>query len=114
MAYPTRQLGKTGVFVSAQGLGCMGMSEFYGTSDEAENIATLLKSIELGVTFWDTADMYGNGKNEELLAKVLKTHRDKVFVCTKFGNKRDEEGKFLGVVGTPEYVRECCEKSLKR
>jgi aryl-alcohol dehydrogenase-like predicted oxidoreductase len=92
----------------------MGMSEFYGPTDDAENIKVLKRSIELGSIFWDTADMYGSGKNEELLAKVLQTDRDKVFLCTKFGNVRGPNGEFLGVNGKPEYVREACEKSLKR
>eukprot|EP00026_Physarum_polycephalum_P011275 Phypoly_transcript_11482.p1 GENE.Phypoly_transcript_11482~~Phypoly_transcript_11482.p1 ORF type:complete len:333 (+),score=51.53 Phypoly_transcript_11482:163-1161(+) len=109
-----RALGKNGPRVPALGLGCMGMSEFYGPSDETNNIAVLKRAIELGCTFWDTADMYGSGKNEELLAKVLKTDRSKVFLCTKFGNVRGPNGEFLGISGKPEYVREACEKSLKR
>ncbi|OZJ03125.1 hypothetical protein BZG36_03876 [Bifiguratus adelaidae] len=109
-----RQVLKTGVKVNPIGLGCMGMSEFYGQADEKENIRVLERALELGCTFWDTADMYGVGRNEELLAKVLKTQRDKVFLCTKFGNVRGPNGEFLGVRGDPEYVKEACDKSLKR
>ncbi|POG74811.1 aldo/keto reductase [Rhizophagus irregularis DAOM 181602=DAOM 197198] len=109
-----RELGKTGVKISAIGLGCMGMSEFYGSADEQENINVLNRAIELGSTFWDTSDIYGNGANEILLSKVLKDKRDKVFLCTKFGSLRNSNGAFLGVSGKPEYVRQACEKSLKR
>ncbi|KAJ3050657.1 hypothetical protein HK097_008338 [Rhizophlyctis rosea] len=111
---PLRKLGRNGPTVPALGLGCMGMSEFYGPGDEEENLAVLNKAIDLGCTFWDTADMYGSGANEELLAKVLKTRRNEVFLCTKFGNVRGPGGSFLGVSGTPEYVRQCCDASLKR
>lgn len=110
----TRDLGRSGAAVSAIGLGCMGMSEFYGASDEAESLATLDRSIEIGVTFWDTADMYGSGENEKLLAKVLKDRRDEVFLATKFGNVRGPNGEFLGVRGTPEYVKQACDASLRR
>ncbi|CAB4492694.1 uncharacterized protein OCT59_015783 [Rhizophagus irregularis] len=109
-----RELGKTGVKISAIGLGCMGMSEFYGSADEQENINVLNRAIDLGSTFWDTSDIYGNGANEILLSKVLKDKRDKVFLCTKFGGLRDSNGAFLGVSGKPEYVRQACERSLKR
>ncbi|PKC13138.1 aldo/keto reductase [Rhizophagus irregularis] len=109
-----RELGKTGVKISAIGLGCMGMSEFYGSADEQENINVLNRAIDLGSTFWDTSDIYGNGANEILLSKVLKDKRDKVFLCTKFGSLRNSNGAFLGVSGKPEYVRQACEKSLKR
>jgi aryl-alcohol dehydrogenase-like predicted oxidoreductase len=109
-----RELGKTGVKVPAIGLGCMGMSEFYGPADEAENIKVLETAIKKGCTFWDTADMYGVGKNEELIAKVLKTQRSNVFICTKFGIVRGPNGEFVKQSGKPEYVREACEKSLKR
>ncbi|CAB4440579.1 unnamed protein product [Rhizophagus irregularis] len=109
-----RELGKTGVKISAIGLGCMGMSEFYGSADEQENINVLNRAIDLGSTFWDTSDIYGNGANEILLSKVLKDKRDKVFLCTKFGSLRNSNGAFIGVSGKPEYVRQACEKSLKR
>ncbi|KAF0558827.1 aldo/keto reductase [Gigaspora margarita] len=109
-----RELGKTGVKIPTIGLGCMGMSEFYGSSDEEENLKVLNRSIDIKCTFWDTADMYGSGKNEILLSKVLKDRRNEVFLCTKFGNVRGENGEFLGVNGTPEYVHEACEKSLQR
>ncbi|RUS29112.1 aldo/keto reductase [Jimgerdemannia flammicorona] len=114
MPIPPRKLGRTGIKVAAIGLGCMGMSEFYGPGDEKESIAVLERSIELGANFWDTADMYGMGKNEELLAKVLKTRRSEVFLATKFGNVRGPNGEFLGVNGTPEYVRQALEASLRR
>ncbi|EXX71731.1 aldo/keto reductase [Rhizophagus irregularis DAOM 181602=DAOM 197198] len=109
-----RELGKTGVKISAIGLGCMGMSDFYGSADEQGNINVLNRAIDLGSTFWDTSDIYGNGANEILLSKVLKDKRDKVFLCTKFGTLRDSNGAFIGVSGKPEYVRQACERSLKR
>ncbi|PKY43621.1 aldo/keto reductase [Rhizophagus irregularis] len=109
-----RELGKTGVKISAIGLGCMGMSDFYGSGDEQGNINVLNRAIDLGSTFWDTSDIYGNGANEILLSKVLKDKRDKVFLCTKFGTLRDSNGAFIGVSGKPEYVRQACERSLKR
>ncbi|CAG8603680.1 10128_t:CDS:2 [Dentiscutata erythropus] len=110
----SRELGKTGVKIPVIGLGCMGMSEFYGSTDEEENLKVLNRAIDIKCTFWDTADMYGPGKNEILLSKVLKDRRNEVFLCTKFGNVRGENGEFLGVKGTPEYVHEACEKSLQR
>lgn len=109
-----RELGNQGLIVSELGLGCMGMSEFYGTPDENEAIATIHRALELGVTFLDTADMYGVGHNEELLSRAIGDRRDQVILATKFGNVRGSDGSFLGVNGKPDYVRSACEASLKR
>ncbi|MBA2463074.1 MAG: aldo/keto reductase [Actinobacteria bacterium] len=109
-----RRLGTQGLEVSAMGLGCMGMSEFYGRTDEGEAIATIHRALELGVMFLDTADMYGPFTNERLVGKAVAGRRDEVVLATKFGNMRGENGEFLGVNGRPEYVREACEASLRR
>ena len=110
----TRQLGRQGPMVSALGLGCMGMSEFYSGGTELESIATLEYAIDHGLTFFDTADMYGLGANEQLLGRVIRGRRDGLIIATKFGFARGPKGEYLGVNGKPEYVRQCCEASLKR
>jgi aryl-alcohol dehydrogenase-like predicted oxidoreductase len=109
-----RRLGNNGPEVSAIGLGCMGMSEFYIGGNETESIATIHHALDRGVTFLDTADMYGWGKNEELVGRAIRGRRDEVFLATKFGNVRGPNGEFLGVRGDPEYVRSACEASLRR
>jgi aryl-alcohol dehydrogenase-like predicted oxidoreductase len=109
-----RKLGKQGLEVSAMGLGCMGMSEFYGTRDDAESMATVHRALELGVNFVDTADMYGPFTNEKLVGSAIRDRRDKMVIATKFGNMRGEDGSFQGVNGRPDYVRRCCDASLKR
>lgn len=109
----TRRLGKE-LIVSELGLGCMGMSEFYSGRDEAESIATLHHALDLGVTFLDTADMYGPFTNEQLVGRAIKDRRDQVVLATKFGNVRSAEGGWLGVSGKPEYVRQACDASLQR
>jgi aryl-alcohol dehydrogenase-like predicted oxidoreductase len=109
-----RKLGRQGLVVSEVGLGCMGMSEFYGPRDDAESIATIHRALELGVDFFDTADIYGPWINEELVGRALAGRRDGVVVATKFGNVRAPDGKFLGVDGRPEYVRACIDASLAR
>jgi len=109
-----RALGKQGLKVSALGLGCMGMSDFYGSTDEKESISVIHRALELGVDFFDTADMYGPFTNEKLLGKAIAGKRDKVIVATKFGNVRAEDGSFLGISGKPDYVLKACDASLKR
>ncbi len=107
-------LGQQGLLVSRLGLGCMGMSEFYGDPDEQESLRTLDAALDSGITFFDTADMYGNGENEQFISPFIRQHRNDVVIATKFGNVRGEDGSYLGISGKPEYVREACEKSLKR
>ena len=109
-----RRLGSEGLIVSELGLGCMGMSEFYGTGDEEESIATIHRAIELGATFLDTADMYGPFTNERLVGKAIADRRDEVVLATKFGNERREDGTRVGINGKPEYVRSACDASLRR
>jgi aryl-alcohol dehydrogenase-like predicted oxidoreductase len=110
----TRNLGNQGLVVSELGLGCMGMSEFYGNRDETEAIATIHRAIDLGVNFLDTADMYGPFTNEQLVGRAIRDRRDRVVLATKFGNVRTESGGFAGISGKPDYVRQACDASLKR
>ena len=110
-----RTLGRSAALqVSAIGLGCMGMSEFYGKGDEAESVAVIHRALDLGITFFDTADIYGIGHNEELVGRALRPHRHKAVIATKFGNVRSQDGSFQGISGKPDYVRSACEASLRR
>ncbi len=114
MTIGTRDLGRDGPTVSAIGLGCMGMSEFYGAHDDAESLPVIHRAIDHGITLLDTADMYGPFVNEELVGRAIAGRRERVFVATKFGNVRGEAGEFLGIRGDPAYVRSACEASLRR
>ena len=110
----TRKLGNQGLEVSELGLGCMGMSEFYGNSDDQEAIATIHHALDLGVTFLDTADMYGPFTNEKLVGRAIEDRRDRVILATKFGNVRSADGGWLGISGKPQYVQQACDASLQR
>jgi aryl-alcohol dehydrogenase-like predicted oxidoreductase len=110
----TRVLGRTGVALPAIGLGCMGMSEFYGPRDDRESIRVIHRALEIGVNFLDTADVYGMGHNEELVGRAIADRREKVFLATKFGNVRSPKGDWIGVSGRADYVRQSCEASLRR
>jgi aryl-alcohol dehydrogenase-like predicted oxidoreductase len=110
----TRRLGSQGLEVSEIGLGCMGMSEFYGSHDDAQSIATIHRALDLGVNLLDTADMYGPFTNEELVGRAIRGRRDEAVIATKFGNERRDDGSWIGINGRPEYVRASCDGSLKR
>lgn len=110
-----RTLGKKAPLeVSEIGLGCMGMSEFYGQGDDTESVSVIHRALDLGINFFDTADIYGLGRNEQLLGRALRGRRDGAIIATKFGNVRDEQGNFKGISGKPDYVRSCCDASLRR
>ena len=109
-----RTLGTQGLTVSKLGLGCMGMSEFYGPTSEAESIATIHRALELGIDFLDTADAYGPFKNEQLIARAIRDRRDPFVIATKFASVRNERGERLGIRGDPAYVRQACDASLQR
>src|SRR5262245_42460849 len=109
-----RELGRSGLRVSALGLGCMGMSEFYAGRDDEESVRTIHRALDLGITFLDTADMYGPFTNEVLVGKAIHDRRASVVLATKFGNVRGADGSYAGINGSPEYARQCCEASLKR
>lgn len=110
----TRTLGRSGITVSAIGLGCMGMSEFYGASNEQQSVAVIHEALALGINFFDSADAYGPFTNEVLLGNALKGRRHEAVIATKFGNRRGDKGEFLGICGTPEFVKSACDASLKR
>src|SRR5918992_5293089 len=110
----TRRLGTQGLAVSEQGLGCMGMSDAYGPADEEEAIATIHRALEFGITFLDTADMYGAFANERLVGRAIAGRRDQVVLATKFGNELREDGSWVGINGRPEYVHRACDASLER
>ena len=114
MELTPRRLGASGPLVSPIGLGCMGMSDFYGSADDARSVETIHRTLDLGINFLDTADIYGPFTNERLVGRAIRDRRDRVVLATKFGNMRNEQGAFLGINGRPEYVRQACDASLQR